>query len=297
MKNKIQGLSLILTRLCNLKCKYCYYNSDYYNNVSQNYLNIKKFEEFISKNNIDTDVIYLTGGEPLLHSSIKEFINISKSISKKVTLLTNGTLFTDDMMNFLMDNNITLNISVDSLDKIYQNTIRGEADRVFDVLDKLYRNNYKNVVLTPTVTSKNINMIEQIYDFCIKRQWGIEISFVEIDNNNELSLKNVDIKELKNIIELIAKLRSSNATEQFTNKIFIESLLDSLISNKENILLKNCSVAENNLTIDTDGKIYICYHNKKTIGTLENSYCEIMQSKSKYLDNRESFDCLKLGCL
>lgn len=294
MNKKISNLSLILTKACNLHCKYCYYNDSYYNNNGKMYLHIDKFQDFVKNNNISVKLIYITGGEPLLHKNFTQFVELSCGIAEKVIVATNGTLLSYEKAKKLRDNNVGLNISVDSLDKEYIDSVRGQYDAVFKTLDMLYQMEYKDIKLTPTVTSQNLNMIDDLCAYCTDREWEIEISFVEIERNNSLSLHHADIDKLRHIININANKVAVNLNDKYVYGLYVEELI---LKEHPKLFLRKCYSAENNLVIDTDGKIYACFHDKNEIGTMEDDIDKIIESKRNYLENKNFVECMRIGCL
>lgn len=92
----------VITSVCNLCCRYCYYNSEYYsvNNKEEAYLDPNKLNQFLQTNHIHIGTAFITGGEPLLHENIKEIVSLLSSKSDRVVLFTNGTLLNSEMVSF-----------------------------------------------------------------------------------------------------------------------------------------------------------------------------------------------------
>lgn len=90
-----------LTRRCNNDCRYCYnvwrssvahYASEYSDELST-----QQIKEIILKLQEETEVatICLSGGEPLLRADLPEIIRFLRSLGITVSLITNGTLLTE----------------------------------------------------------------------------------------------------------------------------------------------------------------------------------------------------------
>jgi Arylsulfatase regulator (Fe-S oxidoreductase) len=118
------NLILQVTQQCNLRCKYCAYSGNYYNRSHtsnrMDFETAKKAIDFYLKRSEKADQLALSfyGGEPLL-----EFELIKKCVSyilqrkgdKKIlfTMTTNGTLMTEDVIEFLVKYEFNLMISLD----------------------------------------------------------------------------------------------------------------------------------------------------------------------------------------
>jgi len=79
---------------CNLACASCYAK----NNDRKKTMTVDQFQTIIKKikslknETLNSDTIYLSGGEPLLHPDIFTILNHACRHFKRVHLLTNGIL-------------------------------------------------------------------------------------------------------------------------------------------------------------------------------------------------------------
>ncbi len=124
---KMYTLALNVTQQCNLRCKYCYVE----NPGSQPVMNDKtarKAVDFITKcDDIDGFGISFYGGEPLLNFPvIQSAIEYASKVGEEkgfpeVTyhVVTNGTLLTDEMIDFFTDFKIDVMLSIDGPAKIH----------------------------------------------------------------------------------------------------------------------------------------------------------------------------------
>ncbi|MBS5958253.1 MAG: radical SAM protein [Clostridiales bacterium] len=127
----IESINLQVTQNCNLRCDYCPYTGNYYNNRKHSNKRMsfelaKKGIDFLYNHSMNCDVVNVAfyGGEPLLEFElIKRCVKYAreKFISKKVVfnLTTNGVLLTDEIMKFFSDNEILLTISLDGPKNIH----------------------------------------------------------------------------------------------------------------------------------------------------------------------------------
>ncbi|MCT7539712.1 radical SAM protein [Aliarcobacter cryaerophilus] len=115
-------LSLLVevTRLCNFKCVYCAHAE--YSERDNRMLSIelyKKALEGLKKFDRKLRSITFVGmGESLLHKDLPEMIKLSKQVSDKVTLVTNGSLLNKKNIDKLIDSGIDIiRISLQGLNK------------------------------------------------------------------------------------------------------------------------------------------------------------------------------------
>ena len=95
----------VFTVGCNLRCPFCH-NPALVNNPPEDALiSEDEFFAFLKKRQGILDGVAITGGEPLLHTDIGEFIARIKSMGFKVKLDTNGT-FPDRLEKVLAEGNV-----------------------------------------------------------------------------------------------------------------------------------------------------------------------------------------------
>jgi uncharacterized protein len=130
MGSKIRMIILQLTQQCNLRCRYCPYSGNYINRSHKNFRmsfeTAKKGIEFIIDNSRDVDEINIGfyGGEPLLEFELmKKSILYTKEVSEgrkiRFSFTTNGTLFTKEIIEFLMSHDVQIAISLDGPKEVH----------------------------------------------------------------------------------------------------------------------------------------------------------------------------------
>lgn len=152
---KIKSMTLALTEQCNLRCKYCGYMPKY---MDDNYKlkNMSKEIAFkaidiLMQNSDKSEVCHLGfyGGEPLLRLDlIKEcidYVNNKYPFRKpSYNIVTNAVLLDDKVTDFIIENDIKLNISFDG-PKESQNKYRVDCngknshERVYKNIEAFYR--------------------------------------------------------------------------------------------------------------------------------------------------------------
>lgn len=154
MDRKLSKITLQLTQQCNFRCNYCIYSEDHnkmqrsHSNKKMDFTVAKKAVDFLWEHSIDSpDVnIGFYGGEPLLEFDlIKRIIEYSKKIfyGKTITysITTNGSLLESDVVDYLVENGVSLMISLDGPKSIHDSNRhfangRGTYD---DVMEKIRR--------------------------------------------------------------------------------------------------------------------------------------------------------------
>ncbi|MCX6230905.1 MAG: radical SAM protein [Bacteroidetes bacterium] len=125
----INLMYLILTDECNFECTYCFVENAIPNDYKYSYMSfemakerIDKFAIWSSKTNSKNKSILFYGGEPLLNKDVfmKSVLYINKlkleNVLQKntdISIITNGSLITKEIANFIYKNKIKVGLSVD----------------------------------------------------------------------------------------------------------------------------------------------------------------------------------------
>lgn len=173
ISNSIHMLILQVTQNCNLRCRYCVYSGSYinrqHNNKRMTFDIAKKAIAFYMNHSSQTDKLRFGfyGGEPTLEMDlIKKCVELIKKNAngKEVEfhLTTNATVLTEEIMEFFVQNNFYLTISLDGSEEIqnknrvYAFDGRGTFDTIIKNIEYI-RKNYNhylskihiNVVMDP----------------------------------------------------------------------------------------------------------------------------------------------------
>ncbi len=159
-------MHLAITDKCNMACVFCLYKND---NKNYKMLAVDKVQSMIKE--IDSPVILLSGGEPLLFGEILEttrkIVRICRKMGKITGVLTNGItlqkVLTEDFPEFKPGSRFFFQISIDGL--------RDEHDKLRGHFDLIMKNiqlakEAGHLIYTNTVVSKNnIGAINEIVNF------------------------------------------------------------------------------------------------------------------------------------
>jgi len=167
----VSQLTLQVDQHCNLRCSYCAYSGNYENqrthaNLSMSLDMMKKGVDFLMSRsrNVKEVALAFYGGEPLLQfNNIKKVLAYVKEKYKwrrvRHTMTTNGTLFNDEILTFLQENNFNVSISLDGPKFLHdQNRVFPDGSGSFDIIMEnvqyikdVYPKLYENVLFLTTV--------------------------------------------------------------------------------------------------------------------------------------------------
>ncbi|MBF0457115.1 MAG: radical SAM protein [Nitrospirae bacterium] len=159
-------LSLNITNKCNLQCKYCYIRDD---KLDKSILDAEYSKEEIFKivdefYEMGTRMIYILGGEPLIHKDIGKIIDyiVNKNIYLHIT--TNGTLIERKLDE--IKNVHTLCVSLDGIED-HNDDLRGKG--VFNQAIKGIKSAVNASIpcrVHAVLTRKNLHEIRTIVELC-----------------------------------------------------------------------------------------------------------------------------------
>lgn len=153
LERRVKKITLQLTQQCNFRCKYCIYtrgeeiHQRSHSSQKMDWETAKQCLNFAISHSVDCESLNVGfyGGEPLLEFNlIKKCVNYLKEECPgklyTFTVTTNGTLLTDEIVQFFIDNNFSLVISLDGpktindTNRVFAGTGQGTFDAVIKKL-------------------------------------------------------------------------------------------------------------------------------------------------------------------
>ncbi|MEQ3281324.1 radical SAM protein [Finegoldia magna] len=256
--DKIDSLKLIVSNTCNMNCKYCYADGGNYGRkndlMGENVAN--KVIEFVKNNDIKN--ICFFGGEPLLAFDTIKFI--CNNLKDKVNYLiqTNGTILNDEIIKLLKKYNFDVTVSIDGNKKINdENRIFKDGKGTYDVIskniDKMLDNDINISVLEGTIT-KHTNRIESFSNIekFLKNRFKGPLVQLEKDINDSNIYDDRDKYYSGSIEEIVENFKQGKILDLG----YYKDPIDHIISKKYESYF--CGAGTEQITIDTNGDIYIC---------------------------------------
>lgn len=132
-----------ITGKCNLACEYCFYNTGTARKIDKS-INLSDFLKICCwLTRMGYDSITITGGEPLLHDNLIDFVKICKNLGLNSFLITNGIMLNYTISKKLFGAGLKgISISLDSFNKNIHNRTRGSFDKIIsgiNILKKIGR--------------------------------------------------------------------------------------------------------------------------------------------------------------
>lgn len=270
IKPVVKTLTLFVTNQCNLACSYCHEKAfELHNSKSLDIETLKKTVLYFLENFEHQNVINICfcGDELLLNLPlIKESVNVLKEIGDhqginfKYSLTTNGTFLNEEIIDFLIRYNISVEISIDGLEilpDLHRRYLdgRGSYQTIIDNVSKLAA--YCDVSARVTVTNYQIDLIGM---------------YQKLENAGFCAMKT----------ECVVDHKLENSEEEFRYfvhnlQLFADYFIDNIKQRKIIYytdflsVLKNfhfgafpsffpCSAGLDKYAVTTDGSIYFCHY-------------------------------------
>lgn len=237
------------TDKCNLNCPYCYTKD----NTDNKDMSDEKMLELLSLcDQKEVLSITWTGGEPFTRNSICSFINKVHEMKIYQTVLTNGTLLTDEILDSIPRDNLMLQISLNEA----WNAQRDEQNElILKNAENAVRRGF-NVVVTIILEPLDVTYYEEILEKLIAHgipavRFGFEIPV------GGLGMKNMCqyIDDMKGIMPDLQRLK-----EKYAEFVFISYQFDKHCQ-EESVIPKrffSCEAGTTQIYVDNDGGVYPC---------------------------------------
>lgn len=274
-------LYLMVSQKCNMRCKYCYASHGTYGDEGMMcFSTAKKIIEAFYENFSGISKIVFFGGEPLLNFSLikqvceftSEYCNERHFKIPMFAIVTNGTIYSDEIKKFLNQFKIALTVSIDGQKEINDQLRvfpdgKGSSELVLENISKFnYAREYP-LMIEMTFTKKHIEnnfMYSTLIDYVVSLGADeIIISPVLLSPNNPLyESLNIDEKAVKEVCEDIScgvrKIISSLALLSYPRPIYNFLMPLAIEIMKQQHTIRFCPAATSRVAIDWRGNIYPC---------------------------------------
>jgi len=272
--DKIQIVSWLLTRRCNLSCGYCRIARNYKDRPKNHYPSLGHY----FKNEMSTgfvieclrrlhihnpDCFHLFyGGEPLLRKDLPEIVNYCNDNDINYTIITNNSDEVQPMLENLISKTDYITGLTSSIDPIIFSEEEG-TDRVKKSIKglerlKKYRECIKDIVAEITVDSKTVSYLYQLVDELSKLGISSDITVIDIAKSPYYDFAHITDETLlvqKDSVLLDAFNRIiDNKLDVHMASVLLPEIIKILPAELD------CEIEKDvhNLTIDADGSVRLC---------------------------------------
>jgi len=256
---------LHLTDVCNLRCTYCYLPH------IKSKMSFETGQEIVDSifrsteiNGFKSLLLKYAGGEPLLAFSIlkkiqqyAEKVAAEKNINLESVVLSNGTLLTQESIDFLKAHQVRLMISLDGLESAHnaQRIYAGGKGTFSDVVKGIDLAQKNGLIpdISITITGNNADHLPDLMRWILQRELPFSLNFYrECDlSSSHSELKLEEEKVISGVLETYKIIE---------NNLPAQSLLGALMdrANLSQPHQHTCGVGQNYLVFDPTGQVFKC---------------------------------------
>ena len=265
-------ITLHVSHACNVKCTYCFAHGGDYGRVP-GFMTPHVARQAVrwalsEARSFGRCQIDFFGGEPLLNFElIRDIIPFAREYAHRVGvqvsfgIATNGTLISDEILQFLIDEEIHIQVSVDGNPRD-QNRLRKFRDGsetynvVAENLLKLTKESPDKVSVRATMTSYNLDR-ESIADDL--RQLGacrVRVAPVVAAPEEPYALREEHLPEIKRRLCGLSRHETANILEGSHERGFFDRFIERLMTRAKSCY--GCQGGRTFLAVDVEGDIYFC---------------------------------------
>lgn len=318
LKNNVHNIFLMLGFNCNFNCRYCLQAPNVEKTSLPTQINedIYEFVKNIAKNQFPQKLnIQFYGGEPFCYfDKIQEIHNNLKN-EKNITFsfISNGSLITEDMVNWLNDNKIFGAISWDGTSTKQTRRVDVFSSKQKNTLFKLDHLGISAVLSSYTSPKQLINDFQALSnEYYEKHQYHLNFNIDEIFDTGlaDRTLLDCDYEKIKNesreLIKEYLKIKTnkSEITEECYQKTKYALFayydrfywaIKQYLDNPDYTIMPWCGNGFEVLNLDLEGNLYSCHNCTDKLGTIYSRMSNYVENfiRTSSLESRINNKCKK----
>ena len=246
-----RSMNIYLTQACNLRCKHCFMHSGVKLSgeltLQQWKEVLKGFREWGGEN------LTITGGEPLMNPVFADIVEFASQQGLKVTVLTNGLLWTDALIERMYGHIDQIQVSLDGVNEQSNAAVRGigHFDKTIENIVKLSNRGFRLSVattftlenLTPDTKSLYVDLVAKIKQHSLFPIFFKITKKMLVGRNTHYS--EADAKAYFDQVMEIERSVEENSREQNFMEGHVPNFVDA-----------NCGFG--GVSVSADGNVYYC---------------------------------------
>lgn len=251
----LQTVELEITRKCNERCVHCYIPHEDKSNDIEPKLYYSILDQLAEMGTLG---LTITGGEPLLHPNILDFLRYAHKKDFKISILSNATCLTNEIITVFKE--VRLNMIAISLysmcpeehDLITQ--LQGSFEKTKRNIEKMLTNDIPMQINCP-LTKINYSSFKEVLKWCRERKLRPYVDHL-LMARYDFSDSNLDYRMNDEQLELF--LRDSMEQDINYQKRLEQPSISSQITKKEREEKIICGAGVSSACINSEGNIFPC---------------------------------------
>lgn len=247
-------LQLHVTNACNMRCPHCYMYSGKPDSGELSLIEIKKLLDSFKSHG--GHFVIFSGGEVLVRSDFSEIVKYASSLNLSINIMSNGVLWTQELINELAPCIASIQISIDGYNEETNAPIRGVgnfAKALLTVERFLAKNIHTVIAITPWLDDSLESRIPHYIAFRRELEERYPTPNLEIKFNGDLmSGRDISVqgKEHQKYASSLRKIMFAEQHETMAEDVLVYKMQGKVIN-------KNwCTYGH--LTIAPKGDVYLC---------------------------------------
>ena len=270
----LKTLILHLTDACNLNCRYCYHAEWDSKQGRKKVMGLdvaRRAVDFLLDNagELEEVVLVFFGGEPLLNFRViptvvdyacQKASDKGKKINFAIT--TNGTLLTEEIIDFLQDKNIGVTVSMDGFDDVHNRYLRfpdgsPSYGMMLPKIKRLLNRSDKRPAVARVTLVEDPGKVPHVLDHLLGLGF-VEVGFAPVTTGHpdyQLSNHDMDLLlgEFQNLSQKFLHAAKERRFYGFSN------IIDMLVSlHQGEVMNYPCGAGLGLFSIGPDGHLYLC---------------------------------------
>ena len=280
---------------CNFHCKYCL-QAPIKDNIADKAVSPELYaylDHLIEVRTAEQKSIRVVfwGGEPLLYWPIIQEFVLHYENKLRYSIISNGSLLTQDKVNFLKEHRISLTLSHDGVNTTFTRNIDVLQDKkILECVNQL--SPMLNAVLS--AVNQDYNALFDYWD----KQYPDLIGHVEmlrITWNMPKELREVDLtvyrNGLKNFFDCaIQEIKDDNWRIRAHAAFAIIYQVYKSTQNQR-FHFPKCRQTERVLNVDLDGNLYVCHNSNIKIGHINDARADYLERYWQWIETRKKPEC------
>ena len=250
------------------------------------------FQLLDEMNSLGTEMVILTGGEPLLRRDIYDIARYASSLGMWVVMGTNGVMVTDRVAKKMVECGVKgVGISIDSIEPEKHNDFRGGPNawkhsvRALEVC----KANGLEVLVQTTVMGMNQSEIPELLQFAKdKGAWSFNLYFLVQTGRGE-TLNDLSPQQTNDLLENLVDWQEDNRPMLVRSKCAPQFKQIAYKMGRGGLESGGCMAGTEYARITPGGDVTPCPYMTKVAGNVrEQSFTEIWQSSTVFQELRDT---------
>lgn len=282
-------ISWNLTQRCNLRCPHCYMSAG---KKAVDELSTEECLALLGEmQGLGTEMVILTGGEPLLRKDIYELASATSERGMWVVMGTNGVLLTDAVAQKMIECGVKgVAISIDSVDPERHNSFRGGPNAWEHSVRGLEvaKANGLEVLVQTTVMDMNRHEIPQLIEFAREKgAWSFNLYFL-VQTGRGLQMNDLGTEATEEMLGELVEVQESYKPMLVRSKCAPQFKRIAYQRGKAGLESGGCMAGTEYCRITPEGDVTPCPYMTVSAGNVrEQSFTDIWRSSSVFENLRD----------